>query len=109
MSKVGEVQWRLLWEQVGKVYRAAQSRGSETLPEGLFPDPNAEILLRLAGAVLALLDRHAVNAKGRCPVRGCARRCWAPWRKRRACRLFVTVHFWMREPLWIVKKVGKDW
>ncbi|MGH3941344.1 MAG: hypothetical protein ACRDTG_22490 [Pseudonocardiaceae bacterium] len=106
MSNVEEVRWRLLRERVGKVYRAMQNRAAETLPEGAPPDQNVEILLRMAGAVLALLDWHVMDSKGRCRVRGCARRRWLPWRARRTCHMFATVHFWMRQPLLIVQKAG---
>ncbi|MGH3923676.1 MAG: hypothetical protein ACRDTF_22910 [Pseudonocardiaceae bacterium] len=109
MSNVEEVRWRLLGEQVGKVYRAVQSQAPEPLPEGSPPDQNTEILLRMAGAVLALLDWHAIDSKGRCWARGCARRRWLPWRKRRTCHVFATVHFWMRQPLSIVQKTGENW
>ncbi|MGQ0776255.1 MAG: hypothetical protein ACT4NY_17815 [Pseudonocardiales bacterium] len=109
MSNVEEVRWRLLVEDVGKVYRVVRSRAAETLPEGSPPDQNVEILLRLAGAVLALLDWHAMDGKGRCRVPGCARWRWLPWRKRRTCQVFVMVHFWMRQPPSIVQKTGESW
>jgi len=96
----------VLWEQVGEIYRAVQSRAAETQPEKAPPDQNTEILLRMAGAVLALLDWHVMDGKGRCRVRGCLRRRWLPWRERRTCHVFATVHFWMRQPLPIVQKAG---
>ncbi|HEY2766399.1 MAG TPA: hypothetical protein VGJ13_20665 [Pseudonocardiaceae bacterium] len=109
MSNVHEVRWRLLWEQLVQVYQQAQRQESETLPDGLLPEGNVEILLRLAGAALALLEWHALDGNSRCQVWGCSRRRWVPWRKRRTCQVFVTVQFWMRQPLWIVQKTGRDW
>ncbi|MGH3797384.1 MAG: hypothetical protein ACRDSP_21140 [Pseudonocardiaceae bacterium] len=95
MSNVDEVRWRLLWERLRKVFRAAQGQHTQTLPDGILTDEKVETLLRLSGAVLALLEWHAMDAKGRCRVRGCARRRWVPWRKRRTCQMFVTVQFWV--------------
>lgn len=107
MSNVDEVRWRLLWERLEEIYREAQRRESGTRPDGLLPDRNAEILLRLAGAALALLEWHAVDGKGRCRTRGCSRHRWMPWRKRRICPVFATVQFWMEQPLRIVQQAGK--
>lgn len=107
MSNVHEVRWKLLREQLAQVYRQAQVQESETLPEGLFPDKNVEMLLRLAGASLTLLDWHAIDAKGRCRARSCACRRWIPWR-RRPCQVFGTIQFWIRQPLTIVQKAGRQ-
>lgn len=103
MSNVQEVRWKLLREQLTQVYRQAQRQECETVPDGLFPDKNVEMLLRLAGAALALLDWHTVDAKGRCRTRACAGRRWAPW-ARGPCQVFGTVQFWVRQPLTIVQK-----
>lgn len=108
MSNVGEVRWRLLCEQLAQVYRQADLLECETLPAGLPPERNAEILLRLAGAALTLLDSHAVDGKGRCRARMCARRSCTLWRGRR-CQVFVTIHFWIQQPLGVVKKASGRW
>ncbi|MCA1705765.1 MAG: hypothetical protein LC808_21875 [Actinobacteria bacterium] len=109
MSHVNETRWRLLRERLGKTYRQAHDQELATLPEGLPPDPNVEILLRLTGAMLTLLEWHAINGKGRCRVRTCARRRWLPWRRHRTCPVFATVQFWMEQPLRIVQKAGGKW
>ena len=106
MSKIDEVRWRLLCERLAQVYQQAQRQESETPPDGP-PDGNAEILLRLAGAALTLLEWHAIDAKGRCRARVCTRRRWVPWRRRGRCHVFVTVQFWVLQPLAIVKKTGR--
>ncbi|MGH3932441.1 MAG: hypothetical protein ACRDTF_20980 [Pseudonocardiaceae bacterium] len=98
MSNVDEMRWRLLQERLEKIYR----QESTTLP-----DRNGEILLRLTGATLALLEFHTIDDKGRCRVRRCAWARWVPWRTRRICPVFATVHFWMEQPLWIVQKTGR--
>ncbi len=102
MSNVDEMRWRLLRERLEKIYRQAQRQESATFPEGLLPDRNIEILLRLAGVILSLLEWHAINGKGKCRVRRCSR-------ARRTCPVFATVHFWMEQPLRIVQKVGSKW
>lgn len=107
MSKIDEVQWRLLCERLAQEYQQAQRQESGTLPNGLLPDGNAEILLRLAGTALTLLEWHAIDAKGRCRARVCMRRRWVPWRRRGRCHVFVTVQFWILQPLAVVKKVGR--
>lgn len=109
MSNVDEVRWRLLREWLGTVFRAAQGQHAQVLPDGVLPDEKSEALQRLSGAVLALLEWHAMDGKGRCRVRGCSRRRWVPWRKRRTCQIFVTVQFWVGQPLWLVQKVGRKW
>jgi len=62
-----------------------QQQESATMPEGILPDQNVEILLRLAGATLALLEWHTINDKGKCRLRRCIRARWVPWRPRRTC------------------------
>ena|ERR1051326_245831 len=109
MSHVDETRWRLLRERLGETYRQAQHQESATLPEGPSPDRNVEILLRLTGAVLTLLEWHSIDSKGRCRVHTCARRRWIPWRKQPPCPVFATVHFWMEQPLRIVQKTGGKW
>lgn len=71
---------------------------------GLLPDSNAEILLRLTGLALTLLERHTTDAQGRCLVPGCSRRRGIPWRRARTCQIFVTTQFWLEQPLAIVQK-----
>jgi len=109
MSNVDEMRWRLLRERLGKIYRQVQVHESAKLPASPIPDRNVEILLRLAGATLALLEWHTIDGKGRCRVRSCARAQWVPWRTRRTCQVFSTVHFWMEQPLRIVQKLGRKW
>ncbi|MGH3906461.1 MAG: hypothetical protein ACRDTE_20115 [Pseudonocardiaceae bacterium] len=109
MSSLHEVRWRLLWERLVKVYGEGQQHEAETLPHGLAPDDNAELLARLAGTTLALLERHAMDGKGRCRVRGCSQTRWWWLRKRQTCQRFVTVQFWLGQPLEIVQKVGRQW
>lgn len=105
MSNVDEMRWRLLQERLGKIYRQVQE--SAKLPAGTLPNQNVEILLRLAGATLALLEWHTIDGKGRCRVRSCARTRWVPWRTRQTCQVFSTVHFWMEQPLKIAQKSGR--
>lgn len=107
MSNVHQMRWKLLREQLTQVYRRAQRQEDETLSEGLIPDKNAEILLRLAGAALTLLDWHAIDAKGRCQTRACAGRRRLPWR-RGTCQVFGTIQFWIRQPLTIVQKTARQ-
>ncbi|MGH3972810.1 MAG: hypothetical protein ACRDS9_05735 [Pseudonocardiaceae bacterium] len=109
MSNVDEMRWRSLRERLDNLYRQAQRQESATFPEDLLPDWNIEVFLRLAGAILTLLESHTINGKGRCRVRGCAWARWLPWRTRRTCPVFATVQFWMEQPLWIVQKVGRKW
>ncbi len=109
MSKVGEVRWRLLWEQLTQIYRQVEHQESETLPDGLLPDRNGEILLRLAGSALTLLEWHTIDTNGRCRAPACTRRGWVPWRRRGSCHVFGTVQFWVQQPLAIVKKAGRQW
>lgn len=109
MTKVHEVQWRLLWERLRKLFRQAQQQKDQTLPDGALVDPNAEPVLRLAGAAMTLLEWHTTDATGRCRVPGCARRRWRPWRERRPCRVFLTVQFWMEQPLDMVEKAAREW
>ena len=109
MSSVQELRWRLLWERLIKVYGEVQRHEAQTLPLGLAPDDNAELLMRLTGAALAFLEWHSVDGKGRCRVRGCSRPPW-PWlRKRRTCQIRVIIQFWVVQPVEIVEKVGRKW
>jgi len=101
------MRWRLLLQRLTKIYQQAEQQESATLPEGALPARHIEILLRLAGAGLALLEWHTINGKGHCRVRGCARPRWVPWRRRRTCPVFAMVHFWMEQPLRIVQKAGR--
>ena len=101
------MRWRLLVQRLAKIYQQAEQQESATLPEGALPARHIEILLRLAGAALTLLEWHTLNDKGHCRVRGCARLRWIPWRKRRTCPVFAMVHFWMEQPLRIVQKSGR--
>ncbi|MGH3772963.1 MAG: hypothetical protein ACRDRW_16490 [Pseudonocardiaceae bacterium] len=80
MSNIHEVRWRLLREQLGEVYRQAQRQHeSVTPPDGsLPPDSNVEILLRLAGATLTILEWHGIAGLGRCRMRACSRWRWIP-------------------------------
>lgn len=98
MSNVDEMRCRLLRERLEKIYRQAQRQELE----GLLPDRAVEVLLRLAGATLALLEWHTINGKGKCRVRRCGR-------ARRTCPVFATMHFWMEQPLGIVQKAGRQW
>lgn len=75
---------------------------------GRSPDSNAEMLLRLASLALTLLERHTTDVQGRCLVPGCSRRRGVPWRKSRTCQIFVTVQFWMEQPLRIVQQAETD-
>lgn len=108
VSSVQEVQWQLLRERLREIYRQVQQQECATLPEGLPADRHVEMLLRLVGAMLALLEWHTIDRKGHCRVRRCAS-AWVPWWTRRTCPMFTTVHFWMEQPLRIVQKVGKKW
>ncbi|MGH3718025.1 MAG: hypothetical protein ACRDRI_04130 [Pseudonocardiaceae bacterium] len=109
MNHVHEVRWRLLREQLETVYRQAQRQQESVTPlDGrLPPDVSVEILLRLAGATLTILEWHGIAGLGRCRMRACSRWRWIPWWSRRACQVFVTVQFWVEQPLWLVKKVGR--
>lgn len=104
MSSVHELRWRLILERLRQVYRKAQDQQAQRLLKGLCPDENEEMLLRLAGLALTLLERHAMDAKGRCLVPGCSPRRRVPWRKWRTCRIFVTAQFWVGQPLRIVQR-----
>jgi hypothetical protein len=99
VSNVDETQWRLLREWLGRTYQQAQEQASATMPEGMLPDQNVEILLRLAGATLALLDWHTINGKGECLLRTCCRARWVPARQRRTCLAVSMIYFWMERPL----------
>lgn len=109
VTKVHEVQWRLLWERLRNSFRQTQWQKGQALPDGAPPEADAELLLRMAGATMTLLEWHTTDAKGRCRVRGCARRRWMPWRERRPCRVFLTVQFWMEQPLDMVEKTASEW
>lgn len=109
MSNVEEVRRRLLWEWLIEVFRQALERRAATLPDGLSPDESDETLLRLSGVVMALLEWHVTDGNGRCRVRGCSRRGWAPWRRRRLCRVFSTTRFWTGQPIGIVEQMGRRW
>lgn len=102
---VHEVRWRLLQERLKKVAHEAQRQ----LSAGLFSDSNAETLLRLAGLTLTLLERHTTDAQGQCRVRGCSRRRGPVWRKSQPCQIFVTVQFWVEQPLRILQKFVRRW
>lgn len=104
MSNVHEVRRRLLQERLSEVYRKVQDQQAERLLSGLLLDENTEMLLRLIGFALTLLERHAMDVKGRCLVPGCSPRRWVPWRKWRTCRIFVTAQFWVEQPLGIVQR-----
>lgn len=109
MSNLDEVHWRLLRERLTQVFRQELDRRVATLPDGVPPDEQDDILLRLAGAVVALLEWHAMDGNGRCRVRRCTRRRWVPWRRRRTCQIFRTVQFWIEQPIRIVEKLGRKW
>jgi hypothetical protein len=108
-ENVLDVRWRLLRDQLETVYREAQrQQESVTLPDvSLHRDLNVEILLRLAGATLTLLDWPGIAGLGRCRMRACSRWRWTLWHKQRFCQVFVTVDFWLEQPLWLVKKMGQ--
>ncbi len=62
------------------------------------------MILRLAGLALVLTERHATDLKGRCLVPGCSLQRRVPWRKWRTCQIFITVLFWVEQPLAIVRQ-----
>lgn len=109
MSNVDEVRWRLLREQVTEVLRQVSDRRSAALSGAAPADEQDEILLRLAATAVALLESHPLNEKGHCRMRGCTRRRWLPWRRRRTCPIFGTVHFCLSQPVWIVEKAARSW
>ncbi|MGH3940607.1 MAG: hypothetical protein ACRDTG_18620 [Pseudonocardiaceae bacterium] len=109
MSKVDEVRWRLLTERLIQVFQRELDRRAATPPDGVRTDEPDDILLRLAGAVVMLLEWHAMEGNGRCRVRGCTRRRWVPWRRRRTCPIFRTVQFWIGQPIRILAKIGREW
>lgn len=92
MSSVYEVRWRVLRERLGETLARAEQV------------PGDDEFVRLTALALTLLDRHEVDGKGRCRVPWCSRSRWVPWRKSRTCQVFVTVHFWMAQPLQVVGK-----
>ncbi len=94
----------MLQEQLRDGYRKVRDQQTEQLLNGLLLDEDTEKLMRLIGFALTLLERHATDAKGRCSVPGCSLRRWAPWRKWRTCRIFVTAQFWVEQPLGIVQR-----
>jgi hypothetical protein len=104
VSNIEEMQWHLLRERLKKIYRQAQQQTSATMPGGMPPDQNVEMLLRLAGAALALLDCHTINDKGECLLRRYGQARWVPSRKRRTCLVISMIYYWMEQPLRIVKR-----
>lgn len=102
---VHEVRGRLLQQRLRKVTHEAQGQLSGRLSS----DSNAEMLLRLAGLTLTLLERHTTDAQGQCRVRGCSRRRGPVWRKSQPCQIFVTVQFWVEQPLRILQKLERRW
>jgi hypothetical protein len=109
VSNVDEVRWRLLREWLIQVFRQELDRRAATLPDGVSPDEQDETPLRLAGAVVALLELHAMNRNGRCRARRCIRNRWVPWRRRRTCPIVWTVQFWIEQPIRILEKMGRKW
>jgi hypothetical protein len=97
------MQWRLLRERLKKIYRQAQQQASATMAEDMLPDQNVEMLLRLAGATLALLDWHTINDKGECWLRICGRARWGQLRQQRTCLVVSMIYFWMEQPLRMVQ------
>ena len=104
MSNVDEMQWRLLRERLKKIYRQAQQQASAAMAEGMLPDQNVEMLLRLAGATLALLDWHTINDKGECRLSICGQAQWRQSRQQRACLVVSMIYFWMEQPPRTVEK-----
>jgi len=109
VSNVDEVHWRLLRERLIQIFRQELDQLVATFPDGVPPDAQDDILLRLTGVVVALLEWHTMNENGRCRVRRCTRRRWVPWRRRHTCQIFRTVQFWIEHPVWIVEKMGRKW
>ena len=108
MSNVDEVQWCLARERIGRIYRQAQQQASATISEGMIPEQNVEMLLRLAGATLALLDWHTINDKGECWLRICGRSRWGQLRQQRTCLVVSMIYFWMEQPLRIVQRGARS-
>ena len=107
VSNVDEMQWRLLRERLKTVYRQTEQQASATMPEGMLPDQNVEILLRLAGATLALLHWRSINDKGECRLSICGRARWRQSRQQRTCLVVSMIYFWMEQPLRIVKNESR--
>ncbi|MPZ65806.1 MAG: hypothetical protein GEU83_09935 [Pseudonocardiaceae bacterium] len=87
MTNVYQVRWRVLRQQLeGTLARAQQCHDDD--------------LARLATLGLALLERHAVNATGRC--RYCrAQRRW--WRRRpRRCLVLPMMSWYLEQPSTVV-------
>lgn len=93
-------------ERLKKIYRQTEQQASATMPGGMLPDQNVEILLRLAGATLALLHWHSINDKGKCRLSICGRARWRQSRQQRTCLVVSMIYSWMEQPLRIVKNEG---
>jgi hypothetical protein len=104
VSNVHETRRRLLQKRLREVYRKVQDQQAERLLNGLLLDENTEMLMRLIGFALMLLERHAMDVKGRCLVPGCSLQRRVPWPKWQTCRIFVTAQFWVEQPLGIVQQ-----
>lgn len=107
MSNVNMMRWRLLRERLLEISQQAQRQRFTALPANPLSERDVETIIRLAGATLTLLEWHTINGRGRCRARRCTRARWVPWRRRRICPVFATVHFWMEQPLGILRKAAK--
>lgn len=84
MSNVYHVRWRVLREKLDHVLvRAEHVTGDDDLA-------------RLAALGLALLERHAVDAQGRCRYCRAYRRRWR--RRSRRCRVLPMISLYLEQP-----------
>ena len=56
-------------------------------------------LVRLAGALMRLQERHRVDERGRCPIcRPLPSTWWRPWPQRSTCTVHTALSFYLRQP-----------
>lgn len=89
-----QVRWRVLRERLARTLEHAENFEGH------------DDLVRLAALGLALLCRHAVDAKGRC--RYC--RAWRGWWRRRSrrCMVLPMVAFYMEQPQLLVTRSAEE-
>jgi hypothetical protein len=104
VSNVHEVRRRVLLERLRETYRKAQYQHAEREHQGLSLDENTEMILRLTGLALTLIEQHSTNGKGHCLVPGCSLQRRVPWRKWRTCQVFVTALFWIEQSIGMLQQ-----
>lgn len=89
MSGVDQVRWRVLRERADEMLARAENVDDD--------------FARFAALAIALLDRHAVDAKGRCRYCRTYRRRWR--RRPRRCLTLPVISWYLEQPMEMIQRI----